>query len=66
MQKLGFAFELHTFLILKIFLLSFTNHTFLFWHGSLITQRVKAILLITQKTHFPFFRMPLIKTVLLI
>ena len=39
-------------------------HTPLFWHGSLITQWVKLILLITQNSHLSSFLMFLIKMVL--
>ena len=50
------------FLILKKCLVSFSMHTLLFWHGSLITQWVKLILLITQNSHLSSFLMFLIKT----
>ena len=51
MQNLGFVYELYMLLILKNCLVSFSKPTFLFWHGSLMTQWVKAILMITQKSY---------------
>ena len=54
----------YMFFILKNCLLLFSKHALLFWHGSLMTQWVKAILLITQKFHLSSFLMLLIKTVL--
>ena len=64
MQNLGFVYELYMLLILKNCLVSFSKLTLLFWHGSLMTQWVKVILLITQKSHLSSCRMLIIKTVL--
>ena len=64
MQNLGFVYELYMLLILKNCLVSFSKPTLLFWHGSLMTQWVKVILLITQKSHLSSCRMLIIKTVL--
>ena len=50
------------FSILKNCLISFSKQTLLFWHGSLMTQNVKAILLITQKSDLPSFLTLSIKT----
>ena len=62
MQNLGFFYELYMFSILKNCLISFSKHTLFFWHGSLMTQNVKAILLITQKSDLPSFLKLSIKT----
>ena len=55
MQNLNFVYELYIFLILKKCLVFFSKHTLLFWHGSLMTQWVKGILLITKISHFSYF-----------
>ena len=59
MRKLGFVYKLYVF----NWLVSFLKHTLLLWHGWLMTQRVKAILLITQNSHLSYFLILLIKTV---
>ena len=64
MQNLYFAYELYMFLILKNCLVLFSKHALLFWHGSLMTQLVKVILLIPQKSHLSSFLVLLVKTVL--
>ena len=64
MQNLGFVYELYMSLILKNCEVSFSNHRLMFCHGSLMTQWVKAILLITLKPHLSSFLMLLIKKVL--
>ena len=64
MQNLSFVYELYMFLILKNCLVSISKHMIMLRHGSLMTQLVKAILLITQKSPLPSFLMHLIKTVL--
>ena len=64
MQNLYFAYELYMFLILKNCLVLFSKHALLFWHGSLMTQLVKVILLIPQKAHLSSFLVLLVKTVL--
>ena len=60
MQNLGFVYNLYMFLVLKNCLVLFSKHMFL----SLMTQWVKVISLITQKSYLSFFLMLLIKTVL--
>ena len=60
MQNLGFVYNLYMFLVLKNCLVLFSKHTFL----SLMTQWVKVISLITQKSYLSFFLVLLIKTVL--
>ena len=64
MQNLYFAYGLYMFLILKNCLVLFSKHALLFWHGSLMTQLVKVILLIPQKSHLSSFLVLLVKTVL--
>ena len=64
MQNLGFVYELYMFLVLKKCLVLFSMHTLLFLYGSMMTQWVKSILLITQKSHLLSFLILLIKTVL--
>ena len=54
----------YMFLILKNYLVSFSKYKVLFWHGSLMTKWVKAILLITQRSHLSSFLMLLIITFL--
>ena len=66
MQNLGFVYKLYMFLILKNCLVSFSRHMLLFWHSSLMTQWIKAILLITQKSNLSSFLVLLIKTCLFI
>ena len=51
MQNLGFVYNLYMFLVLKNCLVLFSKHTFL----SLMTQWVKVISLITQKSYLSFF-----------
>ena len=63
MQNLSFAYELYMFLILKN-LVSISKHMIILRHGSLMTQLVKAILLITQKSPLLSFLMQLIRTAL--
>ena len=52
MQNLGFVYELNMFSTLKNCLVSFSKHKILFWHGSLMTQWAKAILLIERISFF--------------
>ena len=64
MQNLSFVYELYMFLILKNCLVSISKHMIMLGHWSLMTQSVKAILLITQKSPLASFLMQLIRTAL--